>query len=184
MKQFAFAGVAVLALAVASRAAEPVKSGLQVGESLPGAFHPFNATGAHSGEKHCLVCANGLNPVAMIFAREVSPALTTLIKKIDEATEKNASRRMGSFVVFCTDADEEKLTKELRQLARKEKLSNIVLSIDDPAGPDDYKVAREADITVVLYTNFDVKANHAFRKGELKDADIEKIVADVAKIVK
>jgi hypothetical protein len=36
---------------------------------------------------------------------------------------------------------------------------------------------------VVLYTKRVVKANYAFKKGQLKDADIEKIVADVTKIL-
>jgi hypothetical protein len=44
-------------------------------------------------------------------------------------------------------------------------------------------VAKDADITVVLYTDRMVKANHAFKKGELKDADIEKIVSEVPMIL-
>jgi hypothetical protein len=36
---------------------------------------------------------------------------------------------------------------------------------------------------VLLYNDFNVKANHAFRKGELRDADITRIVGDVGKIV-
>ena len=51
-----------------------------------------------------------------------------------------------------------------------------MLSIDNPAGPKGYKVSRDADVTVVLYTQHTVKANYAFGKGELKDKDIEKIV--------
>lgn len=182
MQKFALIGCAALALVVAARAAEPVKSGPQVGESIPGAFHPLNITGPNADEKFCLVCKNSVNPVAMIFAREVNPQLTALIKKLDEATEKNSDKKMGSFVVFCSDS--ENLSKELKQMARKEKLGSIILSIDNPAGPDDYKVAKDADVTVVLYNKFEVKANYAFKKGDLKDGDVEKIVGDVSKIVK
>jgi hypothetical protein len=178
-------GYSVLAVVLAAslgQAAEPVKSGPQVGEQIPGAFHPLNVTGPNADEKFCLVCKNGGNPVAMIFAREVSEPLVQLMKKIDAATEKNSKKHMGSFVVFCTDKED--LGKELKQLARKEKLYNIILSIDNPAGPDDYNVAKNADITVVLYTDFEVKANHTFKKGELKAENVDKIVADVAKILK
>ena len=45
-------------------------------------------------------------------------------------------------------------------------------------------ISKDAEVTVLLYTNFEVKANHTFRKGELNPAAISKVVADVAKIAK
>ena len=117
----------------------------------------------------------------MIFAREITPGLTSLVKKLDEATAKNSSARMGSFIVFCSD--EEGLEKKLEELAKKEKIEKLVLCIDNPAGPKGYEVSKDAEITVVLYNSRTVKANHAFKKGEMKEKDIEAIVADVAKIM-
>jgi hypothetical protein len=117
----------------------------------------------------------------MIFAREVSDPLTSLVKKIDAATAKNSDCSMGSFVVFLSD--DEGLEKKLKELAKKEKIEHTVLSIDNPAGPRGYGVAKDADVTVVLYTNRTVKANFAFKKGELKEGDIDKIVGDVSKIL-
>lgn len=118
----------------------------------------------------------------MIFAREVSDPLTSLVKKIDAATAKNSGCKMGSFVVFLND--EEGLDKKLKELAEKEKLEKLVLSIaETPAGPSGYDIAKEADVTVVLYTKRNVKVNYAFKKGELKDKDIEKIISDLTKIL-
>jgi hypothetical protein len=117
----------------------------------------------------------------MIFAREISDSLTSLVKKIDAATADNKDCRMGSFVVFCSD--EEGLEKKLKELADKEKLGKIVLTIDNPSGPTRYNVAKDADVTVVLYTQGNVKANYAFKKGELKGADVDKIVGDLEKIL-
>jgi hypothetical protein len=117
----------------------------------------------------------------MIFAREISDPLTGLVKKLDEATAKNASCRMGSFVAFCSD--EEGLEKKLKELAKSAGLKQTVLTIDNPAGPRGYNVAKDADVTVVLYTKRTVKANYAFKKGEMKDGDVEKIVADLNKIL-
>ena|SRR5579884_3840209 len=117
----------------------------------------------------------------MIFAREINDGLTSLVKKIDEATDKYSDCRMGSFVVFCSD--DEGLEKKLQDLAKKEKLKHIVLTIDNPAGPKDYNVAKDADITVVLYTRQKVKVNHAFKKGEMKAKDIDQIVSEVSKIL-
>jgi hypothetical protein len=117
----------------------------------------------------------------MIFAREVSDPLTSLVKKIDAATDKNKDCRMGSFVVFLSD--DEKLEKQLKEVADKADLKHTVLSIDNPAGPKGYKVAKDADVTVVLYTNKTVKANHSFKKGELHEKDIDVIVSDITKIL-
>lgn len=175
------AGVAVALVAGSVLAADAVKSGPQVGQKVPGPFHPLNVTGPNAGEKVCLFCKNGENPVAMIFAREVDTALTTLVKKIDVATAKNSEANMGSFVVFLGETGE--LEAKLKDVAQKENLKSIVLSIDNPAGPKGYKVAKDADITVVLYTNRTVKANYAFKKGELDEKGIEKIVSDISKII-
>ena len=72
-----------------------MKSGPQVGELLPGPFHPLNVTGAKAGEKHCLYCEFGPAPVAMIFARTPSDKLTALIKKIDAENEQEHQGRNG-----------------------------------------------------------------------------------------
>jgi hypothetical protein len=121
----------------------------------------------------------------MIFAREISDPLTSLVKKIDAATVKNSACKMGSFVVFLND--EEGLEQKLKDLAEKEKLERIALTIDTPSGPQRYNVVKDADITVVLYRGSyakgAVKANYAFRKGEMKDGDIDKIVGDLVKIL-
>src|SRR4249919_3367185 len=117
----------------------------------------------------------------MIFAREVSDSLTSLVKKIDAETAKNSKAKMGSFVVFLSD--DEKLSDNLESLAKKEGIKKCVLSIDNPAGPKGYNVAKAADITVVLYNNRKVVANYAFKKGGLNDAAITKIMADVPKIL-
>ena len=117
----------------------------------------------------------------MIFAREVSDSLTSLVKKIDAATASNSKAKMGSFVVFMSE--DEKLGDTLKTLATKESIKQTIFTIDNPAGPKAYNVAKEADVTVVLYNNRKVMANYAFKKGELNAAAIEKILADVPKIL-
>src|SRR5260370_4772749 len=114
----ALGGLLALALSLGQVwAAEAIESGPQVGNDIPGPFKPLNVTGGFAGKKECQVCRNGTNPVAMVFARELSAPLTTLIKKIETATAKNSDKKMGSFVVFCSD--EEGLDKKLKELAEK-----------------------------------------------------------------
>ena len=116
----------------------------------------------------------------MIFAREVSGPLTSLVKKIDAETVKHENKKMGSFVVFLSN--KESLEKELKSLADKEGVKQTILTIDEPAGPEGYKVAKDADVTVVLYNKRKVEGNYVFRKGELNDKAIDKIISDVTKI--
>lgn len=172
---------ACLLLYVGLANAGELKSGPQVGEDVPGPFHPLNVTGESAGEKACLFCKNGNNPVAMIFARECTPEIAQLIKKIDACTAKNAKAKMGSFVVFLSD--DPALEAKLKEMAKSDNLQHCVLSIDNPAGPDKYEVSKTADVTVVLYNARKVKANYAFSKGELNDKAIGMILADVKKIL-
>lgn len=158
------------------------KSGPQTGEKVPGPFHPLNVTGEKAGKKHCLFCENGPSPVAVVFARDASPEVAKLIKKLDEATAKNKDAGMGAYAVFTTDKDG--LEGKLKEWAGKAGIKHLVLSIDNPSGPDGYKIAKDAEVTVLLYNDFTVRANHAFKAGELNEKAIDSIVKDVSKIVK
>jgi hypothetical protein len=108
--------------------------------------------------------------------------LTSLVKKIDEATAKHLDDEMGSFVVVCTE-DQEAVAKKLKDFARKEKVRHTVLTVYDAAGPEEYKLAKEADVTVLLYVDKEVKVNYAFRKGEMTDKDVETVLAAIPKIL-
>ena len=46
--------------------------------------------------------------------------------------------------------EQQDLEKPLQALGKKLALKHLVLSIDDPPGPDGYKVAKDADVTVML----------------------------------
>jgi hypothetical protein len=58
MKKSAYsmgASLAVALLAGGVFAAEAFKSGPQVGDSIPGVFHPLNVTGRAAGKKACQI---------------------------------------------------------------------------------------------------------------------------------
>ena|SRR5438876_511527 len=118
----------------------------------------------------------------MIFAREINDNLTSLVKQIDAETVKNSKKNMGSFVVFLSD--DEKMVDKAKALADKAGLKECILTVDNPTGPETYNVAKDAEVTVVLYNKRKVEANYAFRKGQLNDKAIESIVKDVSKITK
>src|SRR4051812_24119049 len=169
-----------LSVGVASAEDKAVKSGPQVGEELAGPFHPLNVNGKAAGKKFCLYCSNGAAPVAMVFAREATPEVKALVKKLDAACAKNADSKLGSFVVFCSKEDG--IEAAAKKLAKDTDLKKVVLSIDTPAGPEGYKVSKDADVTVVLYVDRTVKANYSFKKGEMKAKDVEAVIKDLPKI--
>jgi hypothetical protein len=164
-----------------STAADPLKSGLQPGENITTIFEPVNINGEHAGEPYCLICENGLSPVAMVFAREVNAPLLKLLGKLDAAAVKHKGQELGSFVVFLDESD--KLRDQLAATAKQQGFQRLVLSTFASAGPEGFKVAQDADVTVVLYQEHKVQANHAFRRGELTDSASDKIIADLPKIL-
>lgn len=117
----------------------------------------------------------------MIFAREINDSLTSLVKKLDKATAANKSCRMGSFVVFLSN--DEGLEQKLKDLAKKADLKKTVLTIDNPSGPRGYGIAKDADVTVVLYNRRTVKVNHAYKKGAFTEKDVEQIIKELPKIL-
>jgi hypothetical protein len=118
----------------------------------------------------------------MIVARDLTGTLTSLVKKIDAATAKNRDADMRSFVVFLND--DEGFEKKVKEFAKKENIKHTILSVlSDPKGPRGYHIAKDADVTVLLYVHKTVKANFAFPKGELRPRNVDKIVGDLGKIL-
>jgi hypothetical protein len=183
LKRFMAVGV-VLTAALAfpeGLRAEPVQSGPQAGEKVPGPFAPLNITGPNAGEKCCQYCKCGPLPVAAVFAREATPAVIQLMKTIDKAAAMNREKNLGSYVVFCSDA--EGIGRQLQNIAQKEQLQNVVLTLYKAGGPEKYRLSTAADITVLLYHHYTVKANHAFKNGDLTEAAIAAIGADIGNML-
>lgn len=112
----------------------------------------------------------------------MTPGLTSLVKKLEEATAKHSDCKMAAFVVLMTD-DEPKMEEKLKALIEKEKIKKVMLATDGPTGPASYKIAKDAEVTVVLYAKKTVKVNLAFEKGKLDDKAIEKVLESVKEIL-
>ena len=79
-------------------------------------------------------------------------------------------------------SDEENIKDVTVKFAAKNKIKKTVFAIDNVAGPKAYKIAKDAEITVLLYTGGEVKANHAYRKNNFNAAAVEAILKDLPKI--
>lgn len=183
MKRMMFASIALVALAFGTVAiADDLESGLQVGDS-PGAFNVKDVTGPNKGRSLCYRCQFGGRGVVNIQARTITPELSNLVKEIDALVDSPSDRKgqKKAFVVLLTD-DPDAAKTELEKVAKDKELKNTPLTIfDGIAGPRGYKIAEDADVTVMVWNKQKVKVNHSFKSGKLDKKAIEQIVADAKK---
>lgn len=118
-----------------------------------------------------------------VFARSLTDDLASLVKQIDDQVAQNADKRMKGFVVLLTD-DPDVAEDELKAFAKKNGIKNVPLTIfDGTAGPSNYHIAKDAEVTVNMWVGLKSKANHAFAKDQLNKAGIAKVIADTSKIL-
>jgi hypothetical protein len=132
--------------------------------NLPGAFHPYNATGPFAGRFHCLVTEHDLDPAVLLFVRGVDGTLKDgdlrvaskeqleqlkpLLVRLENLAEKNPATRVETYVIFyggglpnvvLNDDERDKLDKDLKALALELRKSA------DEANPEAGKSREEAE---------------------------------------
>ncbi len=116
-----------------------------------------------------------------VFARKTSEPLASLVKKIDEKIGEG--NKLKAFVVVLTERTDKTAAADLKKLAEEAGIKNVPLTLhQDPGGPADYEIAKDADVTVLMWRGSKVKVNHAF-KGELTDKEVRAVVADLSKVL-
>jgi hypothetical protein len=178
-KMSVLALLALVGLTTQGLLAGSVRSGPQPGDKVPGPFRPLHVTGPDAGQRVCLYCKFGSRPVAVVFAREITPAVAQLLAKIDVTAARPGSR-LGSFAVFLGEPG--KLTEPVKQLANNAGIRQSVLAVDE-AAPKSYAIAADAAVTVIIYNHLKVSANHAFRAGELDSKASDAILADLNRML-
>ena len=173
--------VAAVALMTAAVASAEVTSGPQVGERV-GAFTVTKVTGnpddgVVDGKKLCYRCKMGQRPVVMVFARSADEKLAKFLQKLDEEIEEHQDAKLSAFVNMI-GTDEESMKKAAADFVAKHGIKRVAFVIPEDAanGPENFKIAPDADVTVVCYKGGEVKANHAFASGGLSEDKIDAIV--------
>lgn len=113
--------------------------------------------------------------------------MTSLVKRIEQHTETAAAkapRTLGVYVII--DNKDDCLAEQLRSMAETEALKRVSLCIGPP--PKDYEIAKEADMTVVIYSagrrnQQKVTANFALRNGELDETKADAIVKALSDVL-
>ena len=117
---------------------------------------------------------------AVVFARTTSDQLGKLLTKLEAAGAKNAD---SGYKVWMTQLAEKANLDALAQWAQKQGLKTVpVGAFEDADGPPSYKLHKDADVTVMLFTKQKVVANFAFRAGELTDKQIDEVVKTVPQL--
>jgi hypothetical protein len=189
--------LALSMFAVPSFAQGPLEPRYKVGDQLVHQVCEYVVTGADAGRDVSLVCRYAKRPVVMVFTRGIDAPVTRLLKKLDLATadqqNKTLQTRLGSYLVLVCDAKDREA--ELKALAEKEQIRHTQLALlvinDDRLGGNagsglrrvQAKLGTEAQLTVVLARDLRVRASYAYRKGELKDKDIDQVLADLPKML-
>jgi hypothetical protein len=156
-----------------------LKSGLDV-DQRPGPYSSLVVVGPERGTQHCFICEAEDRPVMIVFARTPSEPLGKLVHRMDEQLKKHADLR--GWTTFLA-ADAGPLAPKVVDWSRKHSTGTVPLSIfEDEVGPPTYRLAKDADVTVLLSVKRKVVANFAFRAGELDAAAVDRIVLAVPKI--
>jgi hypothetical protein len=193
-----FAGLALLAVA-ADPPAESNKSippqPSREPPNLPGPFHPYNVTGPHKDHYHCLVSEHGLDPLVLVFARdlEVGEPMKALLSNLDTAIDQNPNARLAACVVFLpeslpeaigttdkNDDEREALAQKVADIAEGLKLKHVVLCLDSKRDVEKYRLDDEAAVTVILCNKYQVLSRHSLAMDKMTDEAVKQIMAEVA----
>jgi hypothetical protein len=172
----------VILLPLSACAADPCKSGLEPGQR-PGPYSFVLATGKERGKSFCYICDTADRPAVIVFARTQSDALGKLVSGIDKTVTDLKAADLRSWVTFLSEPSKEQEDKVVKW-GRTHGVRNVDLGVfEDADGPPSYKLAADADVTVILYVKRKAVANYAFRAGELTEERIAEILKAVPELV-
>jgi hypothetical protein len=174
--------VACLSLLAVAGLAVAAEKSLSVGDPVP-AFLVRDITGPAKGETLCYRCKYGDRPVVTVFTRDVNDNVVNLVKKIDQQVAANKDKKMASFLVVMTD-DADKTESKLAEIAKKEKIQNVPLTlIEGDAGPEGYGIQEANETTVMMWVDGKVKINEGYGKGKFDKKAVDKLAGETKEIL-
>jgi hypothetical protein len=160
---------------------DPCVSGPQPGQR-PGPYSFLVASGPERGQPTCYVCETAEKPGVIVFTRNLSAPLAKMLGKLDAAV---AARPKGQMRAWLTVLGEKTTTLDaLGSWAKDAGLKAVPTGVfDDPVGPPTYKLAEDAEVTVLMFVDRKVVANFAFRAGELDDKAVDRVAGEMSNLV-
>jgi hypothetical protein len=167
--------VVIVTGVIPALADEPCVSGVPVGKR-PGPYSFLVATGPQRGQLTCYICEQHENnlPAAVVFARSTSDQLGKLLSKLEAV---GIAHKSTGYKVWMTQLTDDADLDSLAKWAQKQGLKTVPVGVfGDTDGPPSYKLNKDADVTIMLFTKQKVIANFAFRTGQLTDGAIEEVI--------
>jgi len=168
-------------LAGVAIAAEPAASGLKQGDPI-GAFYVTKVGGApddgvKSGQELCYRCKYGQRPMVMVFTRKGGEKVTQLVTELDKAVAAKADAQLRGFVTVMGE-DESSLKASAEQIAKSSgsKMVPVAVATDSENGPANYRLDPSAEVTVIVASDGQVVASHAFAADSIDVAAVMKEV--------
>ncbi|MDP6442850.1 MAG: hypothetical protein QGG36_05355 [Pirellulaceae bacterium] len=161
-----------------------IMSGLPVGARAT-QFEVQDCTGPAAGRRVCYFCRYGRRPTVTLFVRDLNDEVGALVKGIDERVRKHRDARLAAFVVLLADNPFE-ASRRLKRFADQHEIKSTPLTVfsDRPnVLRNEYKISSDAQLTVLMWSEVRVRANHAFGSDAFERADCPEIWADVDKLV-
>jgi hypothetical protein len=172
----------LLATLTAAAAQTPLRSGLPPGVR-PGPYAALVCTGPQRGQHHCFICETEDRPAVIVFARSLSEPLGKLAHQLDRALAEHKGVQLRGWVTFLAE-DHGVMDPKVVAWAKRHAVGTVPLMVfEDQGGPPSYRLARDADVTVLLSVKQRVVANFAFRAGELTDARVAEVMKALPGIV-
>ena len=162
------------------KAKPPVKSGPVVG-SRRVIFHPLVVNGEHKGKKYSVVQTWYHWPAVLVFARTESEPLSELVRRLDREAQKAREHKRTFGVAAVCISEDAKFPEKLGKWAAKEGFKRALIAVEwSPGGPPKaWRIAADADVTVIFLERVTVKAVRGYRKGELDRKQVNRIMKDV-----
>jgi hypothetical protein len=172
LKRSAFRAITTLgaaALLASAALAQGVRSGPQIGEK-PLPFTSNMVTGEHRGRQFCYVCELKEEPAVVVFARRTDAPTARLLRDLNEAVRANRKEKLFAWMVFLGEGDtaaQTALERQVYAFARENGVTTLPLSaLGDPQGPPGYRIAPEAEVTILFFRNGKVAYNRAYRVND------------------
>jgi hypothetical protein len=172
--------VACLALVGPAFTADDVKSGPD--GKIGGAFNVKAITGEKSGQTLCYVCkynAEARPAVVLIFSQKADENVANVIKAVDQVQKSN--EKLGTVLVGVGGV----ASADLEKLQTEHKLTTPLTIAVDQDGPKNYKLNKEAVMTVLVYAKGGtIHKNFAFTDTKAAAAKATEIAAAAREVLK
>ncbi len=115
----------------------------------------------------------------MLFTRKPDAALASLAKQLDKKVALQDDQQLAVFVNFLGE-DSEDLKTTATLFGDVNQIANIplVVPVEHADGPQNLQLNPEAQLTVLIYRDQKMVANHAVGPGGLSKKKIAQILAD------